>query len=204
MASPRNAVSAAKPIFFATPSAFREWLELHHSTAREQWIGFHKKDSGKPSITWPEAVDAALCFGWIDGLRKRIDETSYMNRFTPRRARSNWSAINLKKVSELRQQGSMRPAGLRVLESRRAEKSEAYSYEERKTAKLGKAFEKQFRANKRAWEFFRAQPSGYQRIATWWVISAKKGETRLKRLATLIKDSEHDRRIAPLTRPAAP
>src|ERR1700736_5598772 len=103
-----------KLIFFASPADWRAWLEQHHDHFQDLWVGFYKKDSGKPGITWPEAVDAALCFGWIDGLRKRIDETSYMNRFTPRRARSNWSAINLKKVSELRQQGSMRPAGLRV------------------------------------------------------------------------------------------
>ncbi|HXM97142.1 MAG TPA: YdeI/OmpD-associated family protein [Candidatus Dormibacteraeota bacterium] len=204
MASPRSVAPGATPIFFATPSAFREWLELHHSTAREQWIGLHKKDSGKPSITWPEAVDAALCFGWIDGLRKRIDETSYMNRFTPRKTRSNWSVLNLKRVSELCKLGLMRPAGLRVFESRSAEKSQVYSYERRKTAKLGKAFERQFRGNKKAWEFFCAQPPGYQRVATWWVVSAKREETRLKRLATLIKDSEHGRRIAHLTSPAAP
>lgn len=199
----KGAAALAKPIFFATPAAFRAWLEAHHATTQELWVGLHKKDSGMPSITWPEAVDEALCFGWIDGIRKRVNETSYMNRFTPRKTRSNWSAINIKRVRKLTRQGRMKPAGLQAFQSCRPEKSAVYSYEQRKTAKLGKAFEQQLRSNKKAWQFFRAQAPWYQRTASWWIISAKKEETRLKRLATLIKDSEAGRKIAPLTRPGA-
>ncbi len=190
-----------KPRFFATPSAFRTWLEAHHDRARELLVGFHKRASGRPSITWPESVDQALCFGWIDGVRKSIDEVSYTIRFTPRGRRSAWSAINVKRATELERLGLMHPAGLDVFYARAPERSGIYAYEQRNSAKLGAAYERQLRASKKAWEYFRSQPAWYQRTATWWVVSARKEETRLRRLARLIEDSAHGRAIAPLTRP---
>jgi uncharacterized protein YdeI (YjbR/CyaY-like superfamily) len=189
------------PTFFATPAEFRAWLEEHHSTAQELWVGFYRKGSGRPSITWPEAVDEALCFGWIDSVRRSVDEFSYANRFTPRKQRSNWSAVNIKRAQALVDLGRMHPAGLAAFEARTDDRSAIYSYEQRTTAALGEAYEQQFRANVRAWDFFQAQPPWYRRTAARWVISAKKEETRVKRLATLIADSEHGRTIAALTRP---
>jgi uncharacterized protein YdeI (YjbR/CyaY-like superfamily) len=190
----------AKPTFFAAPAEFRAWLEEHHATARELWVGYHRKGTGRPSITWPESVDQALCFGWIDGIRKSVDDASYMIRFTPRRARSTWSAVNVMRVVELTELGLMRPAGLRAFEERTDEKTGIYSYEQARTAELDAAHEERFRAHEPAWEFFQAQPAWYRRAATRWVASAKKEETRLRRLATLIEDSAHGRTIAPLTR----
>jgi uncharacterized protein YdeI (YjbR/CyaY-like superfamily) len=189
-----------KPRFFPSPSDWHAWLEEHHEEYDELWVGFHKKDSGKPSITWPEAVDGALCFGWIDGVRKSLNETSYVIRFTPRRPRSVWSAVNIKRVAALTRTGRMRPPGVQAFEKRTGNRSEIYAYEQRKGAKLGGVYEKTFRANKSAWEFFRAQPPWYQRTASWGVISAKKEETRLKRLAQLIKDSEQGKTIRELRR----
>jgi len=191
-----------RPRFFATPSEFRTWLKAHHATTKELLVGFHKKGSGKPSITWPEAVDEALSFGWIDGVRQSLDDVSYTNRFTPRTARSTWSAANIKRATELIEAGSMRPAGRKAFEARRDERSGIYSYEQRGQAKLGREFERQFRSNTRAWEFFRAQPPGYRTTATYWVVSAKREETRRRRLATLIDDSAHERTVRPLTSPA--
>ena len=193
-----------KPTYFATPSDFRAWLEKHHDQTQELWVGFYKKSSGKPSITWPEAVDEALCFGWIDGLRKGIDGVRYTIRFTPRKPRSIWSAVNVKRAKELTRLGRMRPAGLKVFEEHAKDKSGIYAYEQRNAAKLDEAYAQQFRANKKAWDFFQAQAAWYRRTAIWWVISAKKEETRLKRLARLIKDSEHGRTIPPLTRRTKP
>lgn len=163
-------------------------------------MGFYKQSSGKPSITWPEAVDGALCFGWIDGVRKSIDEVSYTIRFTPRRPRSIWSDVNLKRVRDLMKLELMQPAGLEAFRRREEAKSKVYSYEQRKTAKLGPAYEQQFRAHETAWRFFQAQAPWYQRTAAWWVISGKKEETRLKRLANLIEDSGRERSIVPLRR----
>jgi uncharacterized protein YdeI (YjbR/CyaY-like superfamily) len=137
---------------------WRAWLEQHHQSHEELWVGFHKKESGKPSITWPEAVDGALCFGWIDGVRKSLDEISYVIRFTPRRPRSAWSAINIKRVAELTRLELMHPAGLQAFERRTGDRSEIYAYEQRKGAKLSGAYEKQFCAHKKAWKFFQAQP----------------------------------------------
>jgi uncharacterized protein YdeI (YjbR/CyaY-like superfamily) len=190
-----------KPAFFASPAGFRAWLEEHHDKSQELWVGYFKKATGKPSITWPESVDEALCFGWIDGLRKRVDEASYMIRFTPRKATSIWSAVNIKRVEELTAQERMHPAGLKAFEHRTAEKSGTYAYEQREAAKLDTAQEQQFRANPPAWAFFQAQAAWYRNAATWWVISAKKEATRQKRLATLIEDSAQGRTIGPLTRP---
>ena len=190
---------APKPTFFPTPSDFRAWLEAHHDKFPELLVGFYKKDSGKPSITWPESVDAALCFGWIDGVGRSIDETSYTIRFTPRRPTSTWSAVNIKRVQQLKKTGLMHPAGLKAFAARSAKKSGIYSYEQRKSAKFTREQEKQFRANKSAWEFFRSQAPWHQRVTTYWVISARKEETKLKRLSVLI-DHSHNRRTLPQLR----
>ncbi len=188
-----------KPTFFATPTELRAWLEEHHATTPELWVGFYKKGSGKPSITWPESVDEALCFGWIDGVRKGIDDTSYAIRFTRRKARSIWSAVNVSRATELTRLGLMRPAGLKAFEERAAERSSVYSYEQENAA-LDAESEQQFRANTQAWDFFQAQAPWYRKAAIWWVISAKKEATRLKRLATLIADSEQGRTVEGLSR----
>ena len=196
--------AAPTPTFFATPAEFRAWLEEHHGEARELWVGFYKVASGRPSISWPEAVDEALCFGWIDGVRKGIDDASYAIRFTPRQARSTWSAVNVKRAEELIELGLMRPAGLTAFAARAAERSGIYAYEQRDAARLDEAAERRFRDNGRAWDFFQAQAAWYRKAAIWWVVSAKREDTRLKRLATLIDDSEHGRTIAPLTRRTRP
>jgi uncharacterized protein YdeI (YjbR/CyaY-like superfamily) len=189
-----------EPAFFATPADFRAWLEAHHDTAQELWVGFYRKGSGKPSITWPEAVDEALCFGWIDGVRRRIDDTSYTNRFTPRRARSTWSTVNVNRVAELIRLGRMQPAGLAAFEKRTAGRSGIYSFEQEAAPALDDVQEQRFRANAAAWDFFQREPAWYRRTAVWWVVSAKREETRLRRLAQLIDDSEHGRTVPPLTR----
>lgn len=192
-----------KPRFFPTPSEFRAWLQKHHAQSTELWVGFYKKNSGKPSITWPEAVDQALCFGWIDGVRKSLDTSSYVIRFTPRKPRSTWSAVNIGRAKELAARGLMSPVGLKAFEKRSEEKSAIYSYEQRKSAQLAGPQEEKFRAKQRAWEFFQSQAPWYRRIATYWVISAKKEETREKRLAALIEYSERQKSVPPLARPAS-
>jgi uncharacterized protein YdeI (YjbR/CyaY-like superfamily) len=186
--------------FFATPAQFRKWLEANHDKAQELWVGFYKKETGRPSITWPESVDEALCVGWIDGIRKKLDDESYVIRFTPRKPQSTWSAVNIARVAELKRDGRMRPAGLAAFERRRDDKSAIYSYEQRKTAVFDEAAERQFRANAKAWEFFQSQPPWYRRTATYKVISAKREETRQKRLAELIADSAGGRRMRELDR----
>jgi uncharacterized protein YdeI (YjbR/CyaY-like superfamily) len=192
--------SLSKPAFFPSPAAFRAWLEAHHDSARELLVGFYKKGSGKPSITWPESVDEALCFGWIDGIRRSIDETSYTIRFTPRRRHSTWSAVNIARAKELDRLGRMQPAGRAAFEARRDDRSAIYSYEQRHNAKLDPAQERALRVNKQAWSFFDSQPPSYKRAAIWWIVSAKREETRARRLATLIEDSANGRTIPPLTR----
>ena len=189
------------PTFFATPAEFRAWFEAHHETERELWVGFYKKGSGKPSITWPESVDEALCFGWIDGLRKSIDDVAYRIRFTLRKSRSTWSAININRVAELTQLGRMHPAGLKAFAKRVEDNSAIYSYEQRKQAELDATGEQRFRANQAAWEFFEAQTPSYRNAAIWWVVSAKQESTRHSRLSKLIEDSEHERTLLQLTRP---
>ena len=189
-----------KPTFFATAGELREWLERNHATATELFVGFYKRRSGKPSITWQELVDEELCFGWIDGIRKGIDAVSYSNRITPRKPRSTWSAINIARAKELIRLGRMHPAGLKAFEQRTDERSAIYSYEQRKSARLERGAERSFRANQKAWTFFQAQAPGYRQAATWWVISAKREETRKKRLATLIADSALGRAIGLLRR----
>jgi len=191
---------SARPTFFPTPSDFRAWLEAHHDKFQELFVGFYKKSSGKPSITWPESVDEALCFGWIDGVRKSIDETSYMIRFTPRRQTSTWSSINIKRVQALTKMKLMHPAGLKAFAARSAKKSGIYAYEQRKGARFTAQQEKRFCENKSAWEFFRSQAPWYQRVTTWWVISAKKEETKRKRLSLLIEHSRNHRTMPQLTR----
>ena len=191
----------AKPKFFPTLAVWRAWLEQNHSVEQELWVGLYKRDSGRPSITWPESVDGALCFGWIDGVRYSIDDTSYKIRFTPRKPRSIWSAINVRRANELSSMGLMHAAGLAAFKKREAKRSGIYAYEQRKEAKLSAEFEKKFRSNKTAWTFFTSQAPWYQRTCTYWVISAKKEETRVKRLATLIKDSAAQKTIARLARP---
>lgn len=193
----------SKLVFFSSPSEWRAWLEQHHDQFQELWVGFYKRHSGKPSITWPEAVDGALCFGWIDGVRKSLDENSYTIRFTPRRSRSTWSAINIKRMAELKKQRLVHSAGWQAFLRRTDDRSEIYAYEQRKGAKLTAEYEKLFRANQDAWRFFQAQPAWYRRTSSWWVIRAKKEETRRKRLARLLDDSAHNRPIPNLARPAA-
>jgi uncharacterized protein YdeI (YjbR/CyaY-like superfamily) len=188
------------PIYFATRDDLRAWFERHHASERELVVGFYKKGSGVPSITWPEAVDEALCVGWIDGVRQGVDDQRYSNRFTPRTKRSTWSAVNIKRAKELIELGRMRPAGIDAFERRTDDRSAIYSYEQRRNATLEPAHERRFRRNRAAWTFFQAQPPGYRRTAIHWVVSAKKAETRERRLATLIEDSERERTIAPLTR----
>ena len=189
-----------RPTFFATAGELREWLERNHATAAELFVGFYRRGSGKPSITWQELVDEELCFGWIDGIRQGIDEVSYTNRITPRKPRSTWSAVNVARAQELIRLGRMHPAGLKAFERRTDERSAIYSYEQRKSARLERGAERSFRANQKAWTFFQAQAPGYRQAATWWVISAKREETRKKRLATLIADSALGRAIGPLRR----
>ena len=191
-----------KPTFFATAGELREWLERNHATATELLVGFYKRGSGRPSITWQELVDEELCFGWIDGVRQGIDAVRYSNRITPRKPRSTWSAVNIARAQELIRLGLMHPAGLKAFERRTEERSAIYSYEQRKSARLDPGAERSFRANKKAWTFFQAQAPGYRQTATWWVISAKRDDTRKKRLATLIADSQAGRTIGPLRRPA--
>jgi len=187
-----------KPIFFASAAEFRAWLEQHHAQAQELLVGYYKVGSGKPSLTWPESVDEALCFGWIDGLRKRLDDERYTIRFTPRKPRSTWSAVNVQRVAVLTAEGRMRPAGLKAFEARSADKTSIYSYEQRKAARLSPAQTRAFKANPAAWAYFQAQPAWYRTAATWWVVSAKKEETRERRLAQLIADSAAGRGIPQL------
>ncbi|MBP7687354.1 MAG: YdeI/OmpD-associated family protein [Thermoflexales bacterium] len=187
------------PTFFPTPADFRRWLQAHHATEKELLVGFYKTGSGQPSITWPESVDQALCFGWIDGLRKRVDDERYTIRFTPRKPTSTWSAVNIKRVEELTQLGLMTPAGLKAFEARQANKSGIYSYEQR-TAELPPAYDKVLKANRAAWTFFQAQPASYRKAAMWWIVSAKQETTRLKRLEQLIDLSAHAQQIPQFTR----
>jgi uncharacterized protein YdeI (YjbR/CyaY-like superfamily) len=188
-------------LFFATPAEFRAWLEEHHAVEREVVVGYYRKTSKRQSITWQESVDEALCFGWIDGIRRRIDDESYSNRFTPRKARSNWSAINIRRAHELIEEGRMTPAGLAAFEARTDDRSAIYSYEQRRQAKLDPEQERRLRADAKAWEWFSARPPSYRRAAVYWVTSAKKPETRERRLAALIEDSAAGRTVKPLTPP---
>lgn len=190
-----------KPRFFATPAKLRAWLEKHHATERELVVGFHKKASGRPSITWPESVDEALCFGWIDGVRHSLGEEAYSIRFTPRKERSNWSAVNVARVAALEKAGRMTPAGRAAFAKRTPERTGVYSFERAEEAKLSSEQKKKLHANAKARAFFEAQPPWYQRTAIHWVVSAKREETRARRLAELIASSARGATIPPLTRP---
>lgn len=190
----------ASPRFFATPAKFRAWLEKHHATETELWVGFYKKGTGKPSITWPESVDEALCVGWIDGVRKSVDDASYMIRFTPRKPTSIWSNVNIAKVAKLTEEGRMTPAGLAAFARRTDARSGVYRYENGTTATrdapvLEPEAERTFRENAAAWDFFQAQPPGYRKLATFYVVGAKRQETRMKRLTTLIELSAKGKRL---------
>src|SRR5262245_54454960 len=178
-------MAPVKPRFFKTPADFRAWLDKHHATAPELLVGFYKKESGKPSLTWPESVDEALCVGWIDGIRRRIDDERYSIRFTPRRRGSIWSAVNTKRVAVLTREGRMREPGHAAFRQRDSKKTAIYSYE-RETAAFSPALEKAFRANAKAWTNFSAATPSYRRLAAYWVTSAKKDETRQRRFEELV------------------
>jgi uncharacterized protein YdeI (YjbR/CyaY-like superfamily) len=188
-----------EPCYFATPEEFRAWLEKHHSTAAEVVVGFHKKSTGRPSMTWTESVREALCFGWIDGIRRSLGAESYTIRFTPRKPGSNWSSRNVRHVEELIREGRMTPAGLAAYEARRPERTGVYAFEQRHSARLAREQEKRLRADAKAWEYFQAQPPSYRQTAIYWVVSAKREETRERRLAKLIEASAAERRLAQLT-----
>jgi uncharacterized protein YdeI (YjbR/CyaY-like superfamily) len=182
-----------QPTFFSSPAAFRAWLRKHHTAETVLWVGFWKQATGKPTLTWSESVDEALCYGWIDGLRKSHDHEGYVIRFTPRKAGSAWSAINLRKMKELEAAGRMTEAGRRAFHASDHRKS-GYAVKDHR-ADFDAAALKRFRAQRKAWVFFEKQPPGYRRLATWWVMSAKKEETRERRLAVLIADSAAGRRL---------
>ena len=184
--------------FFASAAEFRRWLEQHHSTASELVLGFYKKASGKTGLSYLEAVDEALCFGWIDGVRRSLDENRYTGRFSPRKARSNWSLINIRHVERLTKLGRMHPAGLAAYAARTAARTGVYSFENR-PREFPASLAQRFRANKTAWTFWERQPPGYRRTAIWWVISAKQESTRVRRLAHLIADSAAGQRLEALT-----
>jgi uncharacterized protein YdeI (YjbR/CyaY-like superfamily) len=189
--------AAIEPIFFATPPVFRAWLEEHAATTKEVWVGFYKKATAEQSITWPESVDQALCFGWIDGIRKRIDERSYMIRFTPRKPGSIWSAVNIKRAQELPEQGLLQPAGLAAFQARRENRSGQYSHEQRSVT-LPEQYEQILMQHPAAWTFFNAQSPSYRKAAVWWVVSAKTEPTRVRRLNQLCDASAQGRKIPPL------
>ena len=191
---------APKPrdvIFFTSPEELRAWFDEHHETADELWVGYHRKATATPTVTWPEAVDEALCVGWIDGIRYRLDDTRHAQRFTPRRKGSIWSAINTKRAGELISEGRMRPAGRTAFEARSPEKTAIYSYE-RETAAFSDDQQRRFEADASAWAFFQAQAPSWRRAITHWVSSAKRDETRERRFNQLLEDSRASRRTGAL------
>lgn len=188
-----------EPTFFETPATFRRWLRTHHAKETELWVGFHRKATGRPSLTWPESVDEALCFGWIDGIRKSVDEYSYTIRFTPRKPRSIWSDRNIRRMEALLEEGRVAELGREAWARREEDRSRRYAFEQGEVG-LPPGFEKRFRANGKAWAFFSDEAAHYRKVATWWVISAKRESTRERRLAALIEDSEAGRRIGPMRR----
>jgi uncharacterized protein YdeI (YjbR/CyaY-like superfamily) len=184
---------------FPTAAAFRAWLEKHHATEPELWVGYYRKGTGKQSITYSEAVDEALCFGWIDGITRRIDETSWANRYTPRRARSIWSNVNVRRVGSLLEQGRMHPAGIAAFEARRADRTGVYAFEQA-PAVLDPALEVRLRADPVAFAFLEVQPAGYRQAVIHWVMDGKQEATRLRRLEKLIEDSAAEQRVAQFSR----
>jgi uncharacterized protein YdeI (YjbR/CyaY-like superfamily) len=183
------------PIFFKNQASLRAWFEQHHTTETELLVGYYKVDTKRASITWSQSVDEAICFGWIDGIRRSIDQESYCIRFTPRRPGSNWSQVNIKKAEELTKQGLMCKAGLEAFSKRRAVDPPEYSYESDKQVLLHESMEKQFRQNKRAWDYFQAEAPSYRKITIRWVMGAKQENTRLVRLSELIGSCEAGEKI---------
>ena len=189
-----------EPRFFSSPDQFRAWLDDHHEDEAELLVGFYKRSTGRPSLTWAESVDEALCFGWIDGVRRGIDDESYSIRFTPRQRRSTWSAVNIRRAGELIEEARMAPAGLAAFERRTEDRSRIYSHERRADAQLEPEQEARFRANEGAWAWFQRQAPFYRRQALHWVVSAKRAETRERRLTALIDDSASGAKVKPLRR----
>ena len=180
--------------YFRTPADLKKWFRVNHAKAAELWVGFYTKDSGKPSITWPESVDEALCVGWIDGIRKTLGPDSYTIRFTPRRKGSIWSAVNIARVKALRDEKRMRPTGMSAFAARLENKSGIYSYEQRRD-QLEEPYAGLLKKNKAAWEFFEAQPPSYRKVIGWWIVSAKREETRMARLKKLMDASAKGQRL---------
>ena len=180
--------------FFTSAEKFRKWLDENHEKATVLWVGFYKKSTGRPSLTWPESVDEALCYGWIDGVRKTIDEESYKIRFSPRKLKSNWSGINIRRVDELTRLGLMKPSGIRAFEARQEYRSGVYSYEQRST-ELPPELDAILKKNKKAWTFFHAQSPSYRKTIFWWIVSGKQEATRAKRMARLIEWSAAGKRL---------
>jgi len=199
-ASPARAAGpgadAANPRFFATPALWRAWLAKHHASTDVLWVGFRRVGSGEPSITWPQSVDEALCFGWIDGLRKSLDATSYAIRFTPRKTTSNWSAVNVRRMAELEREGRVAEAGRRAFAARREERTAIYTYEKR-PIDLSPGHAKVLRANAAAWRWWSEQPPGYRKSVAWWIASAKQDATRERRLAQLVTCCAEGRPVPP-------
>jgi uncharacterized protein YdeI (YjbR/CyaY-like superfamily) len=193
-------MSDPKPIYFGSPQEFYEWLEEHHDTEAEVYVGFHKQHTGKRAMSWSDAVDQALCFGWIDGRVNKIDDDRYMQRFTPRKPMSNWSKVNVEKMARLIEDGRMRPAGLAAFEKRKDYRTGVYSFE-RESWELPPEFDTRLRANPAAAHYFDGRPPSYRRAAIHWVVSAKREETRERRLAQLIEDSASGVDVKPLRRP---
>ena len=181
-------------IHFRTARAWRTWLETHHRTATEAWVGFYRKDSGEGGITYAEALDESLCFGWIDGIRKKVDATSYTNRFTPRKPGSYWSDVNTRRAQQLIAEGRMAAPGLAAFQARDSKRTARYSFE-RASAVFDPGQLAVFRKNRKAWAFFEAQPPSYRKVATWFVISAKQATTRVRRMETLIAKSAAGQRL---------
>ena len=186
-------------VFFPTPDEFGNWLSDHFDKKNELWVGFYKKATKIPSITWPESVAEAICYGWIDGIRKSIDDKSYMIRFTPRRKTSIWSAVNIQMVANLKSQGRMKTSGIEAFERRKDKKSEIYSYEQQKV-QLDKSYESEIKKEAKAWAYYDTLAPSYKKATIHWVMSAKKETTRLKRLAILIESSKNGLKIPPIRR----
>lgn len=195
---------AVTPVFFETPAAFRAWLRRNHGTASELWVGFHKKASGLPTITYQEALDEALCYGWIDGVRKSLNTTSFVQRWTPRKKRSYWSRVNIGKARALIAAGRMRKPGLAAFEARDRNRTDAYLFEQRDNPTFSPAQRAQFRKNPAAWKFFETLPPGYKRLSTWYVVSAKQPATQQKRLALLIACAARGERLPGMPGPKKP
>lgn len=189
------------PLYFASPAEWRKWLSRYHKTETELWVGFYKRDTGRPSLTWPESVDEALCYGWIDGIRKRVDDGRYVIRFTPRKPGSTWSLVNIRRVGELTKARRMRSEGLKAFRRRSEDKSGTYTYEQRRAAELRPGDVALIQQHPTAWKYFSSRPPGYRRLASFWVISAKKEETRRRRLEALIAACGAGQPIGPMRRP---